>query len=355
MLRIPKPMRIEAAFDDRAVIRTLFERHAPYRAMAAYAPDAGVDEASEHPAATILPWFRANWALGGKPLVDGAELILHNKRYLDAARALFGTSSVHPEFVVVNLNAPGPAGFTHVDVPSFHGATREHYPLPFLNMMRCSGLFEAWRVVHAGALSWFYDGAGGNFDYWPEGLEGPMLSEQPPFGNFALLSDTDSMYHRIGRVGTPGDGLPCISAAAQIQPNGAGNWAILEDGELRATYPERAIRLSVLWKAAVGDSGERADSLTLGRIMEILAKDLKKRQVEFQVPSDPLTDTEWIVLLERIYVRTRARQFSVVTASVSGQDSQDSAGTHHRRSAHPEGGVGAHSHDGRDDPSRSMI
>jgi hypothetical protein len=30
-----------------------------------------------------------------------------------------------------------------------------------------------------------------------------MLSEQPPFGNFALLSDTDSMYHRIGRVGTP--------------------------------------------------------------------------------------------------------------------------------------------------------
>lgn len=306
---IARPMRIEPAFDDRALIRTLFERHAPYRAIAAYAPDAAVDEASENPAGSVLPWFRANWALGGKPVVDGAELILHNARYLDAARALFGTSSVHPEFVVVNLNAPGPAGFTHVDVPSFHGATREHYPLPFLNAMRCSGLFEVWRVVHAGALSWFYDGAGGNFDYWPEGLEGPMLSEQPPFGNFALLSDTDTMYHRIGRVGTPGDGLPRISAAAQIQLNGEGNWTILEDGEIRATYPQRAIRLSVLWKAAVGDSEERADSLTLDRIMEIFASDLKDQHVEFQVPSDPLTDTAWTALLARIYVRTCAAQF----------------------------------------------
>ena len=44
---ISRPMRIEPAFDDRALIRTLFERHAPYRAIAAYAPDAAVDEASE--------------------------------------------------------------------------------------------------------------------------------------------------------------------------------------------------------------------------------------------------------------------------------------------------------------------
>jgi hypothetical protein len=75
-----------------------------------------------------------------------------------------------PEFVVVNVNAPMPASRTHVDVPSFHGATREHYPLPFLIVMGSSGLFEAWRVVQAGSISWFYEGTGGNFDYWPEGL-----------------------------------------------------------------------------------------------------------------------------------------------------------------------------------------
>ena len=154
-----------------------------------------------------------------------------------------------------------------------------------------------------------------------------MLSEQPPFGNFALLSDTDSMYHRIGRVGTPADGLPRISATAHIQPNGESKWAILEDGEVRATYPERAIRLSVLWKAAVGDSKERADSLTLDRIMEIFASDLKEQHVEFQVPSDPLTDTAWAALLARSYVRTCAAHFSIATTKVLGQDSQDTVGS----------------------------
>jgi hypothetical protein len=121
--------------------------------------------------------------------------------------------------------------------------------------------------------------------------------------------------------------LPRISAAAQIQLNGEGNWTILEDGEIRATYAQRAIRLSVLWKAAVGNSKERADSLTLDRIMEIFASDLKEQHVEFQVPSDPLTDTAWAALLARSYVRTCAAHFSIATTKVLGQDSQDTVGS----------------------------
>jgi hypothetical protein len=101
-----------------------------------------------------------------------------------------------------------------VDVPSFNGATREHYPLPFLRVMGSSGLFEAWRVIQEGAISWFYEGTGGNFDYWPEGLDGPMRSEQPPFGNLALIADNDRMYHRIGRIGDPHAELPRMSASA---------------------------------------------------------------------------------------------------------------------------------------------
>ena len=83
-----------------------------------------------------------------------------------------------------------------------------------------SGLFEAWRVVQASAISWFYEGAGGSFDYWPDGLDGPMLSEQPPFGNVALISDNDQLYHRIGPIGNGNEQLPQISASAKIQPNG---------------------------------------------------------------------------------------------------------------------------------------
>jgi hypothetical protein len=115
---------------------------------------------------------------------------------------------VYPEFVVVNINAPAPAGTTQLDNPSFYGATREDYPLPFLRVMGASGPFGPWRVVRARTISWFYEGAGGNFDYWPEGPEGPMRSEQPRFGNVALCADTDRIYHRIGSIGDPDAVLP---------------------------------------------------------------------------------------------------------------------------------------------------
>ena len=301
MRLIPKPIRIEPAFDDREQVRSMFVRNAPYRALAAYAPEGIKDETRQGAKKPVLPWFRGDWALGGKPLVEGAELILHNRRFLEAARSVFSTSSVNPEFVAVNINGPMPACTTHVDNPSFYGATRIDYPLPFLRVMGFSGLFEAWRVVQASAISWFYEGGGGSFDYWPDGLGGPMLSEQPPFGNVALISDNERLYHRISAIGDPEAELPRISAEARIRPDGDGNWSILENGEVRATYPSHAIRFSILWKAAIGDRASNADHLTLDRIMSVFTADLRRRRVDFQVPSDPLTDTAWILLLQRIY------------------------------------------------------
>jgi hypothetical protein len=297
----PKPIRIEPAFDDPGKIRAMFERYAPYRALATYAPEGIKDEAHEEAMRLVDPWFRGDWALGGEPLVDGADLILHNTRFLEAAKAAFGTSCVNPEFVAVNINGPMPACTTHVDNPSFYGATRIEYPLPFLRVMGGSGLFEAWRVVRASTISWFYEGKGGNFDYWPEGLDGPMLSEQPPFGNVALCGDNDRMYHRIGAIGNGTEEMPRMSASAKIQPDGEGNWIILENGEVRAAYPSHAIRFSVLWKAAVQDRESSTDNLTLDRIMAIFTADLRDRSVDFRVPSDPLADTVWILLLQRIY------------------------------------------------------
>ena len=295
------PIRIDTAFDNPEKIRAMFEENAPYRATAAYAPSGIVDETREQTEPLVLPWFRGNWAVGGKPLVKGAESVLSNKKFIEAAKACFGSELVEPEFVVINVNAPMPAGATHIDNPSFHGATRENYPLPLLRVMGHSGLFEAWRVVRASSIAWFYEGLGSNFEYWPEGLNGPMMSEQPPFDNVALCADTDEMYHRIGPIGDPDAASPRMSAAAQIQPDKDGNWSILENGEIRATYPSRAIRLSILWKAAIGDRQANADDLTLDRIMAIFTTDLRRRGVEFQVHSDPLADTAWLLLLQRTY------------------------------------------------------
>jgi hypothetical protein len=301
MTLIPKAIRLEPAFENREQIRSMFERNAPYRALAASAPEGIKDERPEEAKQPVLPWFRGDWALDGKPLVDGAAAILYNKNFLEAAKVAFGTPLVFPEFVAVNINGPMPASTIHIDNPSFYGATRADYPLPFLRVMGSSGLFEPWRVVRASTLSWFYEGAGGSFDYWPEGLDNPMRSEQSPFGNVALCADTDRVYHRIGPIGDSDAVSPRMSVSAQIHSNGDGNWSILENGEVRATYPSHAIRFSILWKAAIGDRASNADNLTLDRIMSIFSTDLRHRGVDFQAPSDPLADTAWILLLQRIY------------------------------------------------------
>ena len=73
-----------------------------------------------------------------------------------------------------------------------------------------------------------------------------------------------------------------MSAAAQIHSNGDGNWSILENGEVRATYPSHAIRFSILWKAAIGNRESKAGDLTLDRIMAIFTADLCRRRVDFQ-------------------------------------------------------------------------
>jgi hypothetical protein len=292
MRNIAKPIRIEPAFDDPDMVRALFKRNGPYHTIVEYIP--------QRPDQPVLPYFRGNWAVGGTPLVDGAETILHNYRFLDAARAQFGCSRLRPTFVVVNLNAPMPAGLQHVDVPTFRGATREQYPLGWLIAMGHSELFESWRVIQAGAVSWFYDGPGGNFEYWPEGLDGPMLTEQPPFCNVAIMADNDRMYHRIGRVGAPGAQLPQMTAAAELHAVDGDTWAIVENGGIRATYPSNAVRLSLVWKADLEPEGN-SESLNLDRVMSLFIADLRKRKVGFRVPGGPLSDKTWIATLDSVY------------------------------------------------------
>jgi hypothetical protein len=293
VLKVATLIRIEPAFDDPEFVRVMFERHAPYQTMAGYLPIKSMEETSS-------PWFRGNWATNGEPLVSGAEKILHNPRFIEAARMFFGGSAVRPSFIVVNVNAPMPAGLIHVDIPSFLGATRDQYPLAFLVAMGQSGLFERWRVIQAGALSWFYDGSGGSFDYWPEGLNAPMCAERPPFGNIAIMADNDLMFHRIGRVGEPDAKLPRMSSAAEIRPDGREAWEIVENGETRAIYPSSAIRFSMLWKG-IRDSEVNCELLTLDRVMNILIADLRQRAIDFSIPADPLSDRDWMTLLDRVY------------------------------------------------------
>jgi hypothetical protein len=236
-------------------------------------------------------------------LVDGADAILHNPRLLRAANQLF-PGEVTPSTVVLNLNAPMPAGNIHVDLGSFRGADRDRYPMQLLQAMGASGLFEAWRIVEVGAVVWFYEGDGGTFDYWPDGLDGVMRSEGPPFSNVALVADNDRMYHRIGWIGDPADAPVDLSAEAEIDHVAESGWVITDGNRPPIRYEDREVRISIVWKAQVQTEPECADAanpLTPEVILEVISSDLASRGVRIPASITSLTDRSWLDLVHSTY------------------------------------------------------
>jgi len=78
---------------------------------------------------------------------------------------------------------------------------------------------------------------------------------------------------------------------------GADTWAIVENGEVRATYPFNAVRLSLVWKAKLETEAD-SESLDLDQVMSIFVTDLRKRKVDFRVPGDALSDKTCIATLD---------------------------------------------------------
>jgi hypothetical protein len=296
------PIRVEAVFDDPGAIRRLVERNGPYRTMASFLPDSAVRGRRATAGEGVPPHFRATWAAGGRTLVDGAEVVLRNPRLLRAASRLFD-AEVIPRTVAVNVSAAMAASAIHVDVPSFQGADRDRYPMQLLQAMAASGLFEEWRVAEAGAVFWSYQGRGGAYDYWPEGLDGPMHSELPPFTNSALVADNNRMYHRIGWIGDPAAVPPVLSAAAQISHDADGGWIISDPGRSTVRHDDRDIRISILWKAQVcpGPQSGAAAPLTPELIAEIISADLTRRGVREPRRVLPLSDQGWLDLVHSTY------------------------------------------------------
>lgn len=299
------PIELDAVFDDPRSVRQLVESLGPYPSIATYLPPSATRPAADHVGEVSgpLPWFRANWAINGHTDIAAVDTILHNPRFIHAATQLFSGAPVRPTTVVVNINAPMGPGATHVDIASFQGANRDRYPLKLLQAMGTSGLFERWRIIEAGAVTWFYDGAGGAYDYWPEGLTGPMHSRRPPFDNAALVADNDRMYHRIGWIGDPDAATPVLSATAVIDHVVDGQWTITDNGDSVRTYPDEQVRVSVLWKAQV-DTGPVEPPLTPDEIVDVFARDLAARRVEALRPTDLTSDDAWLDLIHSVYYPT---------------------------------------------------
>lgn len=311
------PIHLDTLLDEPAVVRRLMERHAPYAPVQRYL----ANEAQQRMAAgggptasapVIAPNFRGDWAFHGTVL-EGAEPLLHHPRLIEAAQQLFDTPWVRPQMLFTNVTwqLPFPQGAGHTDVPAFRGIDRTRYPTWILHAMGASGLFEEERIEIATAVAWFYRGADGGFDYWPDGPDRPPRVHEGAIFNTAIVGDNDRMFHRVRPVGARERGLPRgLSLDSRLVHRGGDDWAIEEAGRTLAAMPYDELRISLSWKAEVfRDEAQqrRVDrhehDLTLERVLARFEADFAARGERYERADDPLSDPVLTELVSRLYMR----------------------------------------------------
>ncbi|MDX1736022.1 MAG: hypothetical protein R3228_16725 [Halioglobus sp.] len=287
------PRVLERAYDDPDRVLELIRRGAPYKSITAV---------QKEPEGTpCAPWFRNFWALGGKVIFDGVEPVFNNCNFIEAAKENFGAKVVKPLAMMTNLNAPAPAAGPHLDLPFFRGAHKREVPSWLLAPMGYSGLFQHWAVPVASAISWFYTGAGGAFEYWPDGPDRPSQRVEGLSANQAVVADNEYMYHRVDAIGEPRQYLPGnqVPYEAMLALDG-DTWVIRAGDETLAAYAFGDMRLSVLWKAYcfADEAEERAfndgsDNLTPRMIVELFCKDMARRGLRVEMPDDLDGHSPW--------------------------------------------------------------
>lgn len=310
-----EPQILDRAFADPERIRSLVPLHAPYwptlRYVANEAELHSFGRGSASRPQRVMPWFRGDWAYG-VPLVDGAQEILANPVFAEAAREVFDAEIVRPQIVYVNLMVAIPfAGPAHIDVPAFRGMDRTNYPVWLLHAMNRSGLFEPWRIDIATSVAWFFEGDGGEFEYWPSGPVEPPQRVSAPLCNRAVVGDNDVMFHRVGPVGAADAELPVgdgVRAELVYEPGAPDPWAVVDDGVPLVRHVDRDVRVSVSWKAEVfADAAEarqrdeHADDIDLSRVVAGFREDLRQRGIEAEWSGDVLSDVGFTSCISEAY------------------------------------------------------
>lgn len=305
---LTRPVTMEPAFDNPDGILDLIRKGSPYKTLAAVHRNVGE---------TTGGWFRNFWALGGKVVFDGAEPFFHNQRFMEAAKKTYKADVIRPVAMMTNLNLPQAGAPYHLDLPFFRGAENKEVPSWMLTPMRYSELFQDWAVPIASAVTWFYDGEGGEFEYWPDGLDNPSFTESPPYTNRCVLADNEYMFHRVGAIGPKSEQgkYDKIGYDALLELGSDNRWHVRETGKTWPSFEFGQVRISVLWKAhcfendrVAGIYDDHSDDLNAQLVTDIFKKDLKNRGIAFREPGDLATDMEWKELLVETYAPPEGAQ-----------------------------------------------
>ncbi len=312
-----RPILLEKVLDEPDRFRTLIERHSPYLPVQRYFNNAAEYRASSGRGPMIIaPNFRGDWAYD-RALVDGAELFLEHEGFARAAASLFDAEAVRPQIVYTNLTwqLPFDQGGGHTDVPAFRGVDRTRYPIWLLGVMGRSGLFEDERIRIATAVAWFYRGADGGFEYWPDGPDRPPQVHDGDIFNTAIVGDNDRMFHRVRPVGRREDGLlDGMTLDTRLEHVAGDEWMVAELDRKRASISYDQLRISVSWKAQVfRDERERQmvdeheSDLTIDEVLERIYADVDAHGIPFERPRDPLADPDLVDVLSASYGREPTR------------------------------------------------
>jgi hypothetical protein len=295
-----RPDIIDAVYDDPDAVLRLVQAGGPYPNLAGMAGYGGFNM-------TTMPWFRTLMAADGRPIVPGAEIILDNRNFIETAGKVFASEIVRPKAVTLNIMTPQGHGAAHLDTASFRGS----FPTSswLLSVMGSSGLFERWAVRVPAALTWFYTGEDGGYEFWPHGPNEPSAVVDPPFANRALVGDNDYMYHRVRAFGNPErfDDVALYTPLSSIACDGE-TWVVLDEGIDRVRYSGDQVRISLLWRGTAFANREEArvfdghvDDLDAAIMIEVFLRDLEDRGISCERPTDPLRDEAWMEALNATY------------------------------------------------------
>jgi hypothetical protein len=274
--------------------RGLTQRH---DALMNFLRTGGLQASSEPP--TVLgsrtSYFREEYAYADRIVIDGIQPFLYHEGLADAARKVHGRDVIEPVIAYANFMVPGQELAVHTDVPEFRGANRKVLPQWLMAVMHHSELFEEYRLPIATGIAWFHEDNGGELVHWPDGPNAPAVHHATR-ANTAMVLDTDTIFHGVGRIAGEGAAMPEIGPGASLTPidGSKGRWLLADrSGRPVVEYAWDELRFSVSWKAyCFVDEVERdawrthTDDLTLDTILDRLCADLAERGVSTERDGD---------------------------------------------------------------------
>jgi len=228
-------------------------------------------------------YFRETYAYGDRIFAPGIEPVYQNERLVEAAKQIFDRPIVEPASVYANILLPGQELAVHTDVPEFRGLNRKLHPEWLIVVAHHSGLFDEFRMPIATSVSWYQHTNGGQFAFYPDGVDRPARAHDVHF-NTAVIMDTDSIFHGVDRVMEVGRPMPNLVPRMRLYAEGDGQWIVRDGEEDVGRYQWDDMRFSVSWKAyCFRDEAERdawhqhTRDLDIDAVVDTLCADLRER------------------------------------------------------------------------------